>query len=73
MQTETVGARIRYLRRKNGITQKKLAEILYVSVSTVSCWERDRSEPSICFIVKLTMLFCISLDYLMTGNEKTTP
>ena len=36
MQTKTVGQRIKYLRKQSGITQKKLAETLYVSESTVS-------------------------------------
>ncbi|MDE6706847.1 MAG: helix-turn-helix domain-containing protein [Oscillospiraceae bacterium] len=73
MQTETVGQRIKYLRKKNGVTQKELAKILYVSESTVSGWERDRVEPSILFIVKLSTLFHASLNYLIIGNEKLTP
>ena len=70
MQTKTVGQRIKYLRKQSGITQKKLAETLYVSESTVSGWERDRAEPSIFFIVKLNTLFQTSLNYLIIGNEK---
>ena len=70
MQTKTVGQRIKYLRKQSGITQKKLAETLYVSESTVSGWERDRAEPSIFFIVKLTTLFQTSLNYLIIENEK---
>ena len=70
MQIKTIGQRIRYLRMRNGITQKELAKTLYVSESTVSGWERDRAEPSIFFIVKLTTLFQTSLNYLIIGNEK---
>ena len=73
MQTKTIGQRIRYLRVRNNMTQKTLAEILYVSESTVSGWERDRVEPSILFIVKLSTLFHASLNYLIIGHEKLTP
>lgn len=73
MQTETIGERIKYLRKKNSITQKELAKTLYVSESTVSGWERGRAEPSIDFIVRLTALFQTSLNYLIIGNKKTTP
>ncbi|MDE7093945.1 MAG: helix-turn-helix domain-containing protein, partial [Oscillospiraceae bacterium] len=47
MQVKTIGQRIRYLRMRNGITQKELAKALYVSESTVSYWECDKTEPSI--------------------------
>ena len=34
-------------RRKNiGLTQKELAEKVYVSTNTVARWERSESEPS---------------------------
>ena len=72
MQVKTIGQRIRYLRMRNGITQKELAKTLYVSESTVSYWENDKTEPSIIFIVKLTALFQTSLNYLIIGNEKST-
>ena len=72
MQPETVGQRIKYLRKKNGVTQKELAKILYVSESTVSYWERDKTEPSLILIVRLTALFQTSLNYLIIGNEKST-
>ncbi|MDE5768138.1 MAG: helix-turn-helix domain-containing protein [Oscillospiraceae bacterium] len=72
MQVKTLGQRIRHLRIKNKMTQKTLAEALYVSESTVSYWERDKTEPSIIFIVRLTALFQTSLNYLIIGNEKST-
>ena len=72
MQVKTLGQRIRHLRIKNKMTQKTLAEALYVSESTVSYWERDKTEPSIIFIVRLTALFQTYLNYLIIGNEKST-
>ena len=72
MQTEKIGERIRYLRMQNGITQKELAKNLYVSGKTVSSWELNRTEPDIASIIKLSLLFCISLDYLLIGKTKNT-
>ena len=72
MQTEKIGQRIRYLRMQNGMTQKKLANNLYVSGKTVSSWELNRTEPDIASIIKLSLLFRISLDYLLIGKTKNT-
>lgn len=73
MQTRTVGERIKHLRNQNHMTQKALAEQLYVSDKTVSSWENDRTEPGIIFIVELSALFHVSLNYLLIGKEKYIP
>ena len=72
MQTEKIGERIKYLRIRNGMTQKMLANNLCVSGKTVSSWELNRTEPDIASIIKLSLLFCISLDYLLIGENKNT-
>ena len=72
MQTKTVGQRIKYLRKQSGITQKKLANILYVSDKTVSSWETDRTEPDITSIIKISVLLQVSLEYLLIGENKKT-
>lgn len=72
MQTKTVGERIKHLRDQNHMTQKALAEQLYVSRNTISSWETNRTEPGIILIVEISTLFHVSLDYLLTGNENHT-
>ena len=72
MQTENFGQRIKYLRIKNGMTQKVLANNLHVSGKTVSSWELSRTEPDIASIIKLSILFRISLDYLLIGEINHT-
>ena len=72
MQTENFGQRIKYLRIKNGMTQKALANNLHVSGKTVSSWELSRTEPDIASIIKLSILFRISLDYLLIGEINHT-
>ena len=73
MQTRTVGERIKHLRNQNHMTQKALAEQLYVSDKTVASWEADRTEPCILCIVELSALFHVSLSYLLIGKERYTP
>ena len=69
---EAIGQRIRKLRTQNCMTQKALAEVLYVSHRTISSWELGKTEPDIVSIIKLSLLFGISLDYLLIGEKKNT-
>lgn len=69
MQSETIGQRIRRLRFQNGMTQKQLSNILYVSVQTVSAWEHDKTDPDIRTIISLGQVFHVSLDELLTGKK----
>lgn len=72
MQVKTIGQRIRYLRTENNMTQKALAKTLYVSDKTVSSWETSKTEPDITSVVKLSVLFHASLNYLLIGENKNT-
>ena len=73
MQTKTVGGRIKHLRDQRHLTQKALAKQLHVSDKTVASWESDRTEPCISCILEMTMLFHVSLNYLLMGKENHTP
>ena len=41
------GDKIRRLRVKQGMTQKQLAELIFVSPQAVSKWEKGKSFPSV--------------------------
>ena len=45
-QEETMGDKIIGYRKKKGLTQKKLAQILAVNKSTIRDWERNKHKPS---------------------------
>ncbi|MBQ6700653.1 MAG: helix-turn-helix transcriptional regulator [Oscillospiraceae bacterium] len=64
--------RIRELRLARGINQVKLAEALGVTKQSVSNWENDNIQPSIEILMKLAKYFCVSTDYLLGLEEKTT-
>ena len=72
MQMKNMGDRIQYLRKKNAMTQRELAGILYVSDRTVSSWERDRTRPDYMIIIKISELFHTSVSYLLIGENKNT-
>lgn len=61
----TNGERIKYLREKNGFTQKDIATKLGVEPAAISKYELDMREPNIEAIKKLSTIFNVSIDYLL--------
>ena len=66
----TVGARLRTLRRRNGFTQKALAETILVSRETVRNWENDLREPSCSSLKDLAALYHVTADYILGISDK---
>lgn len=62
---ENIGKRIRELRKKNDLTQEKLANYLNVSFQTVSKWEIGVNTPDLSFIVPLAKLLHTTTDVLL--------
>lgn len=63
------GERLANLRKLNGWSQEQLAEKLDLTRQTISKWELNQSTPDIDYIVKLSMLFSVSTDFLIKGEE----
>lgn len=72
MEKKTIGSFIAALRRANGMTQKELAEKLYVSDKTVSRWECDESTPELSLIPVIADIFGITSDELLRGERKSS-
>lgn len=66
----TIGEKIKELRKKNDLTQEKLADYLCVSYQAVSKWECGLTNPDLSLIGPLTKLFNVTSDELL-GLEKT--
>lgn len=65
-----IGANIVAYRKRNGLTQAKLAEKLNYSDKAVSKWERGESTPDVQTLVQLSELFDVSVnDLLVDPNE----
>ncbi len=65
----SVGNRIIELRKQNNFTQEYVAEKLNVSQQTISKWEENLATPDTDNLIGLSVLFCVTIEYLATGNE----
>lgn len=65
-----LGERICKLRTAKNLSQGDLAEALEVSRQSISKWETNGSVPELDKLIKLSEIFDVSLDELITGKEK---
>lgn len=54
------------------MTQQELAEVLQVSRSTVAGYETKNKQPDYEKLLKLSHLFEVSIEYLLTGGEENS-
>ena len=66
----SLGARIKELRRESKLTQRDLAKALSVTIPTLSHWECDYQEPSYKDILQISNYFNISTDYLLGRTDE---
>lgn len=69
----SLGATISRLRAEKKLSQGELADALGVSRQSVSKWETDASIPELDKLVKLSQLFGVTLDELVTGETLPEP
>ena len=67
---DILGANIAKYRKEKGLTQDKLAELLYISDKTVSKWETGKSGPDILIISDLADVLGVEIDDLLRGTSK---
>lgn len=70
MDNEKIGQLIYTLRKEKDMTQKQLAEALYLSDRTISKWERGIGCPDIKLLPHLAILLDIPIENLLTGEIK---
>ncbi len=61
--------KLQELRKRKGLTQEELAELLYVSRTAVSKWESGRGFPNIESLKAISKHLSVSLDELLSGEE----
>lgn len=71
----SVGENIRKQREAKGLTQKELADKVFVTPQAISRWEKDAVEPSVETLKQMAILFGISIDDLVKDQSagKTMP
>ena len=63
---------LKYLRKKEGLTQEELAEKLNVSRQSVTKWESGQSLPDIEKVKEIAYMFSVSVDTLIGDIETKT-
>ena len=66
----SIGARIKNLRTRKKWTQGELGEKIGLGFGAVSSFENEKNNPSIEVVEKLSVLFGVTTDYLITGREE---
>ena len=60
-----IGARIREARKKVGLTQQEVAELVGVGSQTVWCWEAGRMKPNHEHLLELAYRCEVSTDWIL--------
>lgn len=69
-----IGHKLKHYREQKGLSQKDVAEKLFLSRQAISRWENDKNIPDIDNLQKLCKLYDISMDTLfqeMDENQET--
>ena len=62
---DTVGERIKHLRKNNNLTQKEFAERIGISRSTLAGYETNQIEPSLNVVFKISSEFGVRPTYFL--------
>lgn len=65
-----IGEILKEHRKNLNLTQQQVADQLHVSRQTISNWETGKSLPDVSMLIEISMLFDLSLDYLIKGDEQ---
>lgn len=63
-----IGAKIKELRKRDDVTQERLAEVLGVTSQAVSKWESGSGYPDIEYISPIANFFNVTTDYLFNHD-----
>jgi transcriptional regulator with XRE-family HTH domain len=70
---ETVNRNLRFLRAKEGLTQREFAERLELKQATVGAYEEGRATPPLNCLTDISRLFKVSLDNLINSDLSHLP
>lgn len=59
----------RQLRKEKNLTQKQLADLLFLDQTTVSKWELDKAIPDYTTLQKLADFYDVTIDALLNREE----
>jgi Predicted transcription factor, homolog of eukaryotic MBF1 len=59
--------------KRNNIKANKLCKDLELSESSITDWKKGKAVPSVKALEKIAIYFNVSLDWLITGEERCQP
>lgn len=59
--------------RNKGVSAYRVSKETGITTATITCWKQGKYEPKSEKLQKLADYFGVSLEYLMTGEEKEIP
>ncbi|MEO1772350.1 helix-turn-helix domain-containing protein [Candidatus Enterococcus ferrettii] len=65
-----IGEILKDQRKKLNMTQQQVADQLHISRQTISNWETGKSLPDVSMLLEISVLFDLSLDYLIKGDPQ---
>ena len=65
----TLGEKLKEIRKRFGLSQEQLAEIMNVSRQTITKWENDGGTPDVTNLQELSKVFGITVDYLLNDEN----
>lgn len=63
------GTRLKETRESRGYKQNYFAELLGVTATRLNYWEKDKREPDVAMIKKISLLLEVSSDWLIGNDE----
>lgn len=65
----TLGQKLKEIRKRFGLTQEELAEIMNVSRQAITKWENNGGLPDVTNLQELSKVFGITIDYLLNDEN----
>ena len=62
------GNRLREVRKKRGLTQTELGELIGVGKSAICCYEKETRNPTLEAVIEMIHVFGVSADYLLGAD-----
>ena len=65
----TLGQKLKEIRKRFGLSQESLAEIMNVSRQAITKWESDEGLPDVSNLQELSKVFNLTVDYLLDDDN----
>lgn len=66
----TLGQKLKEIRKRFGLSQEQLAEIMNVSRQAITKWENDSGIPDVTNLQELSKVFGLTVDYLLNDQNQ---